>query len=280
MSLEKLAADAFLKALEDRFKNKINPSEYALSYSGGKDSHFLYWFIKEWLGDKEIAIVGVNTGMELPEIRDRILSNSDVILHPGIHRDEVKKLYGIPCFSKKQDDYIHRYQNGNRSTNTMKYILGENPKLNLNKRGRQLLLDGKLHKISNMCCAKTKEQPLAKWQRKNGRKPIIGVRGEESMQRENAYQTCLHQSGSFTPLYDWTSEQIDLVYRSYNIEIPRCYQYLTRTGCGGCPYGRNIETELAMMPRLQRMSAINYFRESYDVLGVEYRYIQTLLGYE
>ena len=28
---------------------KINPKEYYLSYSGGKDSHFLYWFIKEYL---------------------------------------------------------------------------------------------------------------------------------------------------------------------------------------------------------------------------------------
>lgn len=39
--------DNYLIRLRDRFK-KINPKEYFLSYSGGKDSHFLYWFIKEY----------------------------------------------------------------------------------------------------------------------------------------------------------------------------------------------------------------------------------------
>ena len=114
-------------ALADRFKTKINPKAYYLSYSGGRDSHFLYWFIKNWLKDTDIVVVGVNTGMDIPEIRDRILNNSDVVLHPMMHRDDIKAEYGIPCFSKQHDEYIYRYQHGSRSENTMKYINGENP---------------------------------------------------------------------------------------------------------------------------------------------------------
>ena len=34
-----------------------------ICYSGGKDSHFLYWFIKEYLKRDDIKIVGVNTYM-------------------------------------------------------------------------------------------------------------------------------------------------------------------------------------------------------------------------
>lgn len=37
--------DFYLYDLSTKFQ-KINPDEYYLSYSGGKDSHFLYWFIK------------------------------------------------------------------------------------------------------------------------------------------------------------------------------------------------------------------------------------------
>lgn len=272
---EKEAADVFLGGLQDRFKTKIDPEKYYLSYSGGKDSHLLLWFIKEWMHEKRITIVAVNTGFEIAEIRNRMLKNSDVVLHPQMHRKEIKERFGIPCFSKHHDDYIYRYQHGNRSVNTMNYIMGNNPVLNLNKKARSPLLSGELHPISNKCCIYNKEKPLQKWQKQNGRKAIIGIRQAESMQRKNAYHTCLNTStGTFTPLYDWTDEMVDLVYRVYQIPIPECYQYLERTGCAGCPYGRHIETELSLLPELQRKAAISFFKESYDVLGVDYDNIQ------
>ena len=271
---EKEAAHAFLKGLEDRFRNKINPEDYALSYSGGKDSHLLYWFIKEFLEEDRITVIGVNTGTEIPEIRDRIMQNCDVVLHPEIHRDEIKKKYGIPCFSKQQDEYIYRYQHGNRTENTMKFINGQNPVLNLNKKARDLLINGSLHPVSNKCCVYSKEKPMIRWCRENRKKSIIGVRQEESKMRKSQYSSCLKNNGDFTPLYDWSDEMVDLVYRVYGIEIPECYQYLERTGCAGCPYGRNTETELSLLPELQRKAAIRYFKESYDVLGVDYNNIQ------
>lgn len=274
MSLEQTAAYAFLGGLQDRFRNKIDPEKYYLSYSGGKDSHLLYWFIKEWLHEDRITIVSVNTGMEIPEIRNRIIKNSDVVLHPVMHRKEIKERFGIPCFSKQQDEYVERYAKGNRSKNTMRFINGENPILNLNKKGRSLLLSGQLHKVSNKCCKYNKDKAMEQWGRENGRKAIMGVRGEESKTRKAKYTSCLTSIGQFTPLYDWTDEMIDLVYRVYQIPIPECYQYLERTGCAGCPYGRHIETELSLLPELQRKASIDFFRESYDVKGVNYNNIQ------
>lgn len=274
---EKYIADAWLKFLADRFKSKINPSEYMLCYSGGKDSHFLYWFIKEWLKDDEIEIVGVNTSFELPEIRDRIIKNCDVVLFPAKHRKDIKAEYGIPCFTKQQDEYIYRYQNGNRSENTMRAINGENIKLNLNKKAREMTLAGTLHKVSNKCCYWNKEYPMMKYAKEHGKKSIIGVRGSESSTRKAQYNTCLHKSGNFTPLYDFSDDLMDLIYEVYEIEIPKCYNYLTRTGCGGCPYGRNTEIELGLMPDGQRKQAIKFFKESYDVLGVNYEDIQLSL---
>ena len=271
---EKIAVDSWLKFLADRFKAKIEPSKYYLAYSGGKDSHLLYWFIKEWLRDDEITIVSVNTGFEIPEIRKRNMKNSDVVLHPMMSRQNLKEEYGIPCFSKQQDEYIYRYQHGNRSNNTMKFVMGKNPVLNLNSKARERLLSSKLHKVSNKCCLYNKEKPMMRWGKENQRKAIIGVRQSESKTRKAKYNTCLKKNGDFSPIYDFSDELIDLIYEVYNIEIPECYNYLSRTGCAGCPYGRNIETELSLLPKGQRKHAIRFFEESYDVLGVDYDNIQ------
>lgn len=270
----------FLEFLKDRFKGKIDPEEYYLSYSGGKDSHFLLWFIREYMDEHRIPVVGVNTSFEIPEIRDRIIKNSDVVLKPALSRWEIKEQYGIPCFSKQQDEYIHRYQCGNRSQNTMNAVMGRNAIFNLNSKARNLLINDQLHKVSNKCCYYNKELPMIRYGRENGRKAIIGTRQGESNTRKAKYNKCLTAKGNFTPLYDFSDELINGIYKEYGIEIPKCYDYLSRTGCGGCPYGRNTETELALLPRLQRANTIKYFRESYDVLGVDYNNIQTLFGYE
>lgn len=270
----------FLEFLRDRFRSKIDPDEYYLSYSGGKDSHFLLWFIREYMDEHRIPVVAVNTGFELPEIRDRILKNSDIVLHPELHRQQIKDNYGIPCFSKQQDEYICRYQNGSRSENTMRAVNGENTLFNLNQTARELLLSGKLHKVSNKCCKYNKERPMMQYGKETGRKAIMGTRQNESRTRKAKYNKCLTAKGNFTPLYDFSDELMDGLYKEYGIEVPYCYTYLSRTGCGGCPYGRNTETELAMLPRLQRAQTIKFFKESYDVLGIDYNNIQSLIGYE
>jgi len=46
----------YLEDLKSKFA-KIRPKDYYLSYSGGRDSHFLYWFIKEYLKDDKIEII-------------------------------------------------------------------------------------------------------------------------------------------------------------------------------------------------------------------------------
>ena len=269
----------FLEFLRDRFRSKIDPEEYYLSYSGGKDSHFLLWFIREYLDEQRIPIVGVNTGFEIPEIRDRILRNSDVVLKPAMSRWQIKSDYGIPCFSKQQDEYIHRYQNGSRSDNTMRAIMGQNTLFNLNNRARNLLLTGQLHKVSNKCCYYNKELPMIRYGKETGKKAIIGTRQGESATRKAKYTKCLTAKGNFTPLYDFSDELMDGLYKEFRIEIPQCYQYLGRTGCAGCPYGRSVETEIAMLPRLQRMNTIKYFHESYDALGIDYSNVQMVFGY-
>ena len=200
--------DFYLEDLKSKFrklKNVGGYDKYYLSYSGGKDSHFLYWFIKEYSYPefKDIKIVGINTYMEHHEIRDRIYKYADIVLLPTLKPFEIKGKYGIPCFSKEQDYYIYYYQNS---------------------------------------------------------------------LRKGKYTSCFTKDKKFTPLWDLTEELEEEIYKKYNIEIPDIYKYIKRTGCMGCPYGSHAgdtEKELELLNDKQHEFVCNYFKESYEVLGVD-----------
>lgn len=266
----------YLIDLKSRF-DKIKPNTYYLSYSGGKDSHFLYWFIKEYLKRNDIKIVGINTYMEHHEILKRILNNCDIVLKPKLKPFEIKEKYGSPCFSKMQDDFIDRYQRGSRCKSVMERINGYDEsgrswtKYRLNNKARELLLSGKLHRVSPKCCKYLKKEPARQFEKETGLKAILGVRGGESVLRSSKYKTCFTKDKKFTPIHDLTDELLDKIYKKYNIEIPNVYSHIKRTGCMGCPYGSykgDTEKELSLINDNQRKFVCEYFKESYEVLGI------------
>ena len=261
----------YLIDLKSKFK-KINSKQYYLSYSGGKDSHFLYWFIKEYLHDTDIEIVGVNTYMEHHEILKRIFKNCDRVLIPKMKPMEIKQKYGIPCFSKFQDEMISRYQKGSRSKNTMDAITGEGRiTFKLNKKARELTLSGELHKVSNKCCKVIKKDTLHAYEKETKKKAILGVRGSESELRKSQYKTCFTKDKKFTPIHDLSDDLLEKIIQKYNIEVPEVYKHINRTGCMGCPYGSrsgNTERELALVNENQKRFVCEYFKESYEVLGI------------
>ncbi len=269
--------DFYLIDLKSRF-DKIKPNTYYLSYSGGKDSHFLYWFIKEYLKRDDIKIVGINTYMEHHEIRDRILKNSDIILQPKLKPFEIKEKYGSPCFSKMQDYIIDRYQSGSRCKSVMERINGYDTngnswgKYSLSKKARDLLLSGELHRVSPKCCKYLKKEPAKEFEEQTGLKAILGIRSSESALRKTEYTSCFTKDKKFVPLHDLSDELLDKIYKKYNIEIPKIYNYICRTGCMGCPYGsykHDTEKELALLNKNQFEFVCKYFKESYEVLGIK-----------
>ena len=270
--------DFYLIDLKSRF-DKIKPNTYYLSYSGGKDSHFLYWFIKEYLHRDDIKIVGINTYMEHPEIRDRILKNSDIVLRPILKPFEIKEKYGIPCFSKEQDFYIYYYQNalrkGKKPSKTIQQkIDGTYDKgfSGISKKAREYVKSGNAHKITHLCCYYLKKKPAHDFEKETGLKPILGIRGGESTLRKQQYKSCFTKDKKFTPLHDLSDELLDKIYDKYNIEIPKVYDYVCRTGCMGCPYGsykHDTEKELTLINGNQKKFVCEYFKESYEVLGIK-----------
>ena len=276
--------DFYLEDLKSKF-NKIKPNTYYLSYSGGKDSHFLYWFIKEYLKRNDIKIVGINTYMEHHEIRDRILKNCDMILYPKLKPFEIKEKYGSPCFSKMQDDFIDRYQRGSRCKSVMERINGYDEsgrswtKFRLNQTARELLLSNRLHRISPKCCTYLKKEPAKQFEKETGLKAILGVKGSESALRKSKYKSCFTKNKKFTPLHDLSDELLDKIYKKYNIEIPQVYKDICRTGCMGCPYGTykgDTEKELMLINDNQFKFVKEYFKESYKVLGINIEYIEAM----
>lgn len=269
--------DFYLYDLKTKFQ-KINSEQYYLSYSGGKDSHFLYWFIKKYLKNNDIKIVGINTYMEHEEIRDRIYKYSDKVLLPLTKPFEIKEKYGIPCFSKEQDFYIYYYQNAIRkgkevSKTILQKINGTYDKgfSGISKKAREYVLSGKAHKITHLCCHYLKKEPARQFEKETGLKPILGVRGNESVMRKKQYNSCFTKDGKFTPLWDLSDELLDKIYKQYNIEIPKIYNYTCSTGCMGCPYGsykHDTEKELKLISENQRKFVYEYFKESYEILGV------------
>ena len=234
--------DFYLYDLKTKF-NKINPNEYYLSYSGGKDSHLLYWFIKEYAKIDGIKIVGINTYMEHKEIRERIYKQNAI-------------------------------RNGKEPSKTIKDKINGTYKTgyNISKKAREYVTSGQAHKITHLCCHYLKKEPARIFEKENNLKPILGVRAGESTMRKRQYNSCFTKDKKFTPIWDLSNEMLDAIYKKYNIEIPKVYEYICRTGCMGCPYGsykHDTEKELALLSKKQKDFVCEYFKESYEVLGIK-----------
>lgn len=270
--------DFYLEDLKSKF-NKIDPDKYYLSYSGGKDSHLLYWFIKDY-AKLDIEIVGCNTGMEFPEILQRIIKNSDKVLTPSLPITKVKEKYGTPCFSKEQDFYIYYYQNairkGKQPSKTIQQKIDGTYHTGfcISKKARDYVLNNG-HNITHLCCNYLKKKPFEDYEKETGKKAILGVKGTESVLRKKQYTSCFSKNGKFTPLFDLTDELEDAIYKKYNIEIPEIYNHVERTGCIGCPYGSYKGDTIKELDYIKNTNEKQYnfikdlFGESYKILGIK-----------
>lgn len=290
-------AEFYLEDLKSKFA-KINPSDYYLAYSGGRDSHFLLWFIREYLKEDRIIPVFSNTGMEIPEIRDRALANAQVILKPTLKHAEIKEKYGIPLNTKSSDRWVYDYQRykamgtsdedmkpwikyyamrqvdaieHGRKTGKLSYTV-------VNKSTSNAMIAGTLHKVSPLCCDFLKKKPAHEYEKVTGKLPIKGIMGDESWRRKNKFTSCFNSKKHFTPLWDLTEDLRDEIEKEFDIPVPSVYQYVKQTGCAGCPYGQhgkghgfaNTNLALSLCSQGHRKFILDYFRESYEFKGYQY----------
>ncbi len=300
-------AEFYLEDLKSKF-TKINPEDYYLAYSGGRDSHFLFWFIREYLKETRIPAVFNNTGMEIPEIRERALANADVVLKPVKKHAEIKEKYGIPLNTKTSDEWVYLYQrkvydqgfSEDEISDYLKWVIFKDvsyaPKgheghlsfVSVASKTAKVLREGKLHRVSPYCCKYLKKIPGIKYaerERERGqeRKKILGVMGSESFNRKNVYKSCFSQNGTFSPLWDLTDDLRNEIEKQFDIPVPHAYLYTEQTGCAGCPYGqhgknrfRNTDINLSLCGSGQQKFILDYFKESYEFKGYHFQPIMFL----
>lgn len=131
-------------------------------------------------------------------------------------------------------------------------------------------------KFSDKCCMWAKKKPVHEFLKENGIElNIYGVRKAEGGQRATAYKNCFSENvkGSgideYRPLFWFKNNDKEEYERFYEVEHSDCYiKYgLKRTGCAGCPFGKDFEEELRTMsqnePKLYK-AVCNIFGKSYE----------------
>lgn len=236
-----------------------------LSFSGGKDSTILHHLLDMALPNNHIPRVFINTGIEYQMIVDFVkeLASKDdrfVILKPTTPIKPMLEKYGYPFKSKEHSLYVQQYQKNGTSKTCERYL---NPSENRKKFGCPHILRYQFSKdfslkVSNKCCYELKKKPIHQWQKENQRAiTITGMRKSEGGNRKNI-QGCVLTDGKgklkkFHPLLvvndKWEDEFIER--ESITICPLYCQPYnFTRTGCAGCPYALDLQTQLDTLDRL------------------------------
>ena len=282
----------------------INDKKYkkiVCSISGGSDSDIMLDIVWRCDKDNKVTYVWFNTGLEYQATKDHLKFLEEKYQIEIKSYKAIKAIplscreYGQPFISKQASEYIQRLQrHGFQWENDSFVELYEkypkcksalqwwcNCKLtdNFNIRRNKLLKEFMIQyppqfKISNKCCQYAKKDISHKLIKDGGYDlSIVGIRKSEGGARSIAYKNCFDEKvgecDNYRPLF-WYDDKDKREYEDvYNVIHSKCYtEYgLKRTGCCGCPYGRDFEYELGVIkkyePKLYK-AVIHIFGDSYE----------------
>ena len=285
IQMQSLPLDIKIRMTKERIRQWYEywDGQVYISFSGGKDSTVLKHIVDSMYND--IPAVFVNTGLEYPEIQKFAMSQKNVVtVRPEMRFDEVIKKYGYPVVSKEVAQTVWEAK---KNVKTGKYTY-RIKKLNgelLDKNGKyssynipkwKFLLDAP-YDISHKCCDVMKKRPAKTYERKTGRKAIIGTLASESTLRKtqwvkygcNAFET---KRPTSQPLSFWTEQ--DILHYIKQFDVPYCSVYgdivpvnegtllkttgCDRTGCIFCMFGCHLEKEPNRFQRLKETHPRQY----------------------
>lgn len=278
------------------------------SISGGSDSDVMLDIVWRCDKDNKVEYVWFNTGLEYQATKDHLKYlqqkyNIEIeVINAALPIPTCNKKYGQPFLSKQVSEWIARLQRHNFKWEDKPFdeLLEEYPKCKAalrwwcnqwgkGKEGQESKFNIAYNKylkefmianpptflISNKCCYYAKKLPVHNFKVDNNCDlSINGVRKAEGGARSTAYKSCFDEnlsgSDNYRPLFWYKNEDKKDYEFAYCVEHSKCYtEYgLTRTGCAGCPFGRDFEFELQVIekyePRLYR--AVN------NIFGLSYEY--------
>lgn len=282
----------------------INDKKYkkiVCSISGGSDSDIMLDIVWRCDKDNKVTYVWFNTGLEYQATKDHLKFLEEKYQIEIKSYKAIKAIplscreYGQPFISKQVSEYIQRlqrhgfqweddsfeelYQKYPKCKSALQWWCNCNLTDNFNIHRNKLLKEFMIQyppqfKISNKCCQYAKKDISHKLIKDGGYDlSIVGIRKSEGGARSIAYKNCFDEKDgecdNYRPLF-WYDDKDKREYENvYDVTHSKCYtEYgLKRTGCCGCPYGRDFEYELGVIkkyePKLYK-AVIHIFGDSYE----------------
>lgn len=286
----------------DVFYHRMDGKVY-LNFSGGKDSTVLKFFIDRWSkmhGYDKVRCLFNDTTNEHKEVLDFVKSFGDEVewTRPKMTFAQTLVKYGYPVISKVQAMAISRYQNTKREDQKIYRLTGVKADGTIGKVGViskkwQFVIDAPF-KVTNRCCDILKKEPIKRFEKETGLRPITGVMSTESNQRKLQYLKnggCnIWKEGKemCNPLSLFTEKDIWDCIEKFNIKICSIYydQIINgekvsgekRTGCAYCAFGAQCESNKDnRFTRLHKREPKRY-KSMMDKLG--YREVLNFIGIE
>lgn len=277
--LSLIASDGLLTA-----PVKIAPfKRVCVSISGGSDSDVVLDLLTRTVEDKsKLHFVFFDTGLEYQATKDH-LEYLEKKYNVQIERLRPKKPlpicsreYGEPFISKLVSEYMMRLQKHNfqwedgsyeelilkypRCGSALKWwcnAWGEGSSYNIcrNKWLKEFIqANPPEFNISNKCCQYVKKNPAKEYKNEHDIDlNVTGMRKAEGGVRARTIKSCFNEKkdgiSEYRPIW-WFSDDDKRTYEdAFNIVHSDCYKKygLKRTGCAGCPLGRNFEEELRII---------------------------------
>lgn len=275
-----------------------------VAISGGSDSDLLVHLFATLDSEKKTVYGFFNTGLEFHATKKHLKYLEE---RYGIEIVEIKAVkpiplcvrqYGVPFLSKQVSEFIERLQRHNfkwedkpfeelyREYPKCKAALrwwcncwGAKSKFNIsyNTWLKEFMIENPpTFKISNKCCYYAKKV-VAKRFVEDGDFDlnVVGVRKAEGGARSTAYKNCFSPEtdksiAQYRPLFWYKQETKREFEEAYDIKHSDCYEVwgLQRTGCSGCPFGQNIEDELAACEKYEP----KMYKALNNVFGASYEY--------
>lgn len=139
-------------------------------------------------------------------------------------------------------------------------------------------------KISNKCCKGAKKDNAKMFLQMNEADlNMVGIRKAEGGARATAYKTCFDNAkdgetwDNYRPIFWYGDKDKEYYEQFFKVKHSACYcEYgLKRTGCAGCPFGKDFEKELQIIeehePKLYK--AVN------NIFGASYEYTRRFLEF-
>lgn len=284
----------------------INRKKYQkiiCSISGGSDSDIMLDICTKCDKDHKIEYVWYDTGLEYAATKEHLKYleekyDIEIKRYKAVKPISVScREYGLPFLNKRTSDYIHRlqmhhfdfskgdrpfdelYQEYPHCKTALQWWCNAYKSDSLNIRKNKLLKEFLIENppafpISDKCCTFSKKKVAAKCIKEGAYQlQIYGVRRSEGGLRATAYRSCFSDTSSlcdeYRPLF-WYLEKDKQDYKShYHIKNSRCYSDygLKRTGCAGCPFGRDFEKELEIIQKFEPKlynAVLSIFGKSYE----------------